>query len=168
MRLSHHSRWQGTKKCKNLMRNGLRLFFGNVVSTVPNQASPDVRTKWFVNWAGSNGRSSSSPAAERRSPQPVHAGVNKGRPATHSPAPSSFADSERSGNTASSSNARASGLTLVPAGIALEHDLYIERAVRASSLPEQPMDPALLKYLSPLGWKHINLKETCPLLAFYI
>ena len=48
---------------------------------------------------------------------------------------------------------RASGLTLVTAAIAL----YIERAIRASSLPEQPADPALLKYLSPLGWEHINL-----------
>ncbi len=40
---------------------------------------------------------------------------------------------------------------------ALWNTVYIERAVRASSLPEQSVDPALLKYLSPLGWEHINL-----------
>ena len=35
--------------------------------------------------------------------------------------------------------------------------VYIERAVRALYLRGQPVDPALLKYLSPLGWEHINL-----------
>ncbi len=50
-----------------------------------------------------------------------------------------------------------SSLTLVTALIALWNTVYIERSVRASSLPDQPVDPVLLKYLSPLGWEHINL-----------
>jgi len=52
---------------------------------------------------------------------------------------------------------RASGLTLVAAAIALWNTVYIERAVRASSLTEQPVGPSLLKHLSPLGWEYINL-----------
>jgi len=52
---------------------------------------------------------------------------------------------------------RASGLTLVTAAIALWNTVYIKRAVQASDLRGQPADPALLKYLSPLGWEHINL-----------
>ncbi len=52
---------------------------------------------------------------------------------------------------------RASGLTLVTAAIALWNTVYIERAVQAFSSDGQTVDPALLKYLSPLGWEHINL-----------
>ncbi len=51
---------------------------------------------------------------------------------------------------------QASGLTLVTAAIALWNTVYIERAVHASELKGKPVDPALLKYLSPLGWEHIN------------
>jgi len=50
-----------------------------------------------------------------------------------------------------------SGLTLVTAAIALWNTVYLEGAVQASDLRGQPIDPALLKYLSPLGWEHINL-----------
>ena len=52
---------------------------------------------------------------------------------------------------------RASGLTLVTAAIALWNTVYIEKAIRALDLRGQPVNPALLKYLSPLGWEHINL-----------
>jgi hypothetical protein len=52
---------------------------------------------------------------------------------------------------------RASGLTLVTAAIALWNTVYIERAVQASEGNGQTADPELLKYLSPLGWEHINL-----------
>ena len=52
---------------------------------------------------------------------------------------------------------RASGLTLVTAAIALWNTVYVERAVHALELKDQPVDPTLLKFLSPLGWEHINL-----------
>ncbi len=51
---------------------------------------------------------------------------------------------------------RASGLTLVTAAIALWNTVYTERSVRASSLTEQPVNPAHLPP-PPLGWEHINL-----------
>jgi TnpA family transposase len=52
---------------------------------------------------------------------------------------------------------RASGLTLVTAAIVLWNTVYIERAVRCFAKSESAPDPELMKYLSPLGWEHINL-----------
>ena len=52
---------------------------------------------------------------------------------------------------------RASGLTLVTAAILLWNTVYIERAIRNSARSGPAPDPELLKYLSPLGWEHINL-----------
>jgi len=52
---------------------------------------------------------------------------------------------------------RASGLTLVTAAIVLWNTVYIERAIDASARNGQVVDAELLKYLSPLGWEHINL-----------
>ena len=88
----------------------------------------------------------------------VHAGLNKGE-ARNALARAVFLCrlGEIRDRSFEQQRYRASGLTLVTAAIALWNTVYIERAVRASSLPEQPADPALLKYLSPLGWEHINL-----------
>ena len=88
----------------------------------------------------------------------VHAGLNKGE-ARNALARAVFLCrlGEIRDRSFEQQRYRASGLTLVTAAIALWNTVYIERAVRASSLPEQPVDPALLKYLSPLGWEHINL-----------
>jgi TnpA family transposase len=52
---------------------------------------------------------------------------------------------------------RASGLNLVTAAIVLWNTAYLERVVRAMQVGKAPADPALLPYLSPLGWEHINL-----------
>jgi TnpA family transposase len=52
---------------------------------------------------------------------------------------------------------RASGLTLVTAAIVLWNTVYIERAIRSSARNAPTPEPELLKYLSPLGWEHINL-----------
>jgi len=52
---------------------------------------------------------------------------------------------------------RASGLNLVTAAIVLWNTVYLERAVQALRGTEPPIDDALLQYLSPLGWEHINL-----------
>jgi hypothetical protein len=48
-------------------------------------------------------------------------------------------------------------LTLVTAAIALWNTVYLERAVQISARNGQALDPELFKYLSPLGWEHINL-----------
>jgi Tn3 transposase DDE domain len=50
---------------------------------------------------------------------------------------------------------RASGLNLVVAAISLWNTVYLERAIFALR-QQQPVDDALLKHLSPLGWEHIN------------
>ena len=52
---------------------------------------------------------------------------------------------------------RASGLNLVTAAIVLWNTVYLERAANALRGHGQTVDNALLQYLSPLGWEHINL-----------
>ena len=52
---------------------------------------------------------------------------------------------------------RASGLNLVTAAIVLWNTVYLERAANALRGHGQAVDDALLQYLSPLGWEHINL-----------
>ena len=48
---------------------------------------------------------------------------------------------------------RASGLNLITAAGVLWNTVYLERATKALD----GHDAALLQYLSPLGWEHINL-----------
>ena len=52
---------------------------------------------------------------------------------------------------------RASGLNLVTAAIVLWNTVYLERAANALRGHGHAVDDALLQYLSPLGWEHINL-----------
>lgn len=52
---------------------------------------------------------------------------------------------------------RASGLNLLTAAIVLWNTVYLQRAVQALRLHGHPVEDALLPYLSPLGWEHINL-----------
>ena len=52
---------------------------------------------------------------------------------------------------------RASGLNLVTAAIVLWNTVYLERAARALQHRDSAWDESLLRYLSPLGWEHINL-----------
>ena len=93
--------------------------------------------------------------AERRR---VHASVNKGE-ACNALARAVFLCrlGEIRDRSFEQQRYRASGLTLVTAAIALWNTVFIEWAVPASELRDQTVDPALLKYLSPLGWEHINL-----------
>ena len=51
---------------------------------------------------------------------------------------------------------RASGLNLLTAAIVLWNTVYLQRAVDTLR-KQEPLDEALLSYLSPLGWEHINL-----------
>ncbi len=52
---------------------------------------------------------------------------------------------------------RASGLNLVTAAIILWNTVYLERAANALRSQGHLKDNAMLQYLSPLGWGHINL-----------
>ena len=52
---------------------------------------------------------------------------------------------------------RASGLNLVTAAIVLWNTVYLERAAHGLRGNGHAVDDALLQYLSPLGWEHINL-----------
>ena len=56
---------------------------------------------------------------------------------------------------------RASGLNLVTAAIVLWNTVYLERATQAMRDTGKPVDDAMLQYLSPLGWEHINLTGDC-------
>lgn len=52
---------------------------------------------------------------------------------------------------------RASGLNLVIAAVILWNTVYLERAILALKEQNIEVDDHLLRYLSPLGWEHINL-----------
>ena len=46
---------------------------------------------------------------------------------------------------------------MVTAAIVLWNTVYLERAANALRGQDKTFDGALLKYLSPLGWEHVNL-----------
>lgn len=52
---------------------------------------------------------------------------------------------------------RASGLNLLTAAIVIWNTVYLERTITTLSSDGRDIDPNLLRFLSPLGWEHINL-----------
>ncbi|MGG5170577.1 Tn3 family transposase [Pseudarthrobacter sp. J1738] len=52
---------------------------------------------------------------------------------------------------------RASGLNLLTAAIVLWNTVYLDRTVSTLASNGGDIDPDLLRFLSPLGWEHINL-----------
>ena len=88
----------------------------------------------------------------------VHAGLNKGE-ARNALARAVFFNrlGEIRDRSFEQQRYRASGLNLVTAAIVLWNTVYLERAVNALRGHDQGVDDALLQYLSPLGWEHINL-----------
>jgi TnpA family transposase len=92
-----------------------------------------------------------NPALRRR----VNAGLNKGE-ARNALARAVFFNrlGEIRDRSFENQRYRASGLNLVVAAVALWNTVYLERAILALR-QQQPVDDALLKHLSPLGWEHI-------------
>ncbi len=88
----------------------------------------------------------------------VHAGLNKGE-ARNALARAVFFDrlGEIRDRSFEQQRYRASGLNLVTAAIVLWNTVYLERAVAALQGHGQTVGHDLLRYLSPLGWEHINL-----------
>jgi hypothetical protein len=86
----------------------------------------------------------------------VHAGLNKGE-ARNALARAVFFNrlGEIRDRSFEQQRYRASGLNLVTAAIVLWNTVYLERA--ATPAWQHAVDDALLQYLSPLGWEHINL-----------
>ena len=84
----------------------------------------------------------------------VHAGLNKGE-ARNALARAVFFNrlGEIRDRSFEQQRYRASGLNLVTAAVVLWNTVYLERATKALN----GRDAALLQYLSPLGWEHINL-----------
>lgn len=56
---------------------------------------------------------------------------------------------------------RASGLNLLTAAIVLWNTVYLDRAITTLNQEGNATDPELLRFLSPLGWEHINLTGDC-------
>lgn len=52
---------------------------------------------------------------------------------------------------------RASGLNLLTAAIVLWNTVYLDRSITTLNKDGNATDPELLRFLSPLGWEHINL-----------
>ncbi len=88
----------------------------------------------------------------------VHAGLNKGE-ARNALARAVFIHrlGEIRDRSFEQQRYRASGLNLVTAAIVLWNTVYLERATQALRDAGNLKDDALLQYLSPLGWEHINL-----------
>jgi TnpA family transposase len=88
----------------------------------------------------------------------VHAGLNKGE-ARNALARAVFFNrlGEIRDRGFEQQRYRASGLNLVTVAIVLWNTVYLERATDALRGHGQGVDTALLQYLSPLGWEHINL-----------
>jgi hypothetical protein len=88
----------------------------------------------------------------------VHAGLNKGE-ARNALARAVFFHrlGEIRDRSFDQQRYRASGLSLVIAAIVLWNTTYLERASRAVLLQTPDLDDQLLRFLSPLGWEHINL-----------
>ena len=88
----------------------------------------------------------------------VHAGLNKGE-ARNALARAVFFNrlGEIRDRSFEQQRYRASGLNLVTAAVVLWNTVYLERAAHALRGNGHALDDALLQYLSPLGWEHINL-----------
>ena len=88
----------------------------------------------------------------------VHAGLNKGE-ARNALARAVFFNrlGEIRDRSFEQQRYRASGLNLVTAAVVLWNTVYLERAAHALRGNGHAVDEALLQYLSPLGWEHINL-----------
>jgi hypothetical protein len=88
----------------------------------------------------------------------VHAGLNKGE-ARNALARAVFFNrlGEIRDRSFEQQRYRASGLNLVTAAVVLWNTVYLERAAQALRGNGHTVDNALLQYLSPLGWEHINL-----------
>ena len=88
----------------------------------------------------------------------VHAGLNKGE-ARNALARAVFFNrlGEIRDRSFEQQRYRASGLNLVTAAIVLWNTVYLERATNALRGHSRAVEDALLQYLSPLGWEHINL-----------
>ena len=88
----------------------------------------------------------------------MHAGLNKGE-ARNALARAVFFNrlGEIRDRSFEQQRYRASGLNLVTAAIVLWNTVYLEQATNALRGHGQSIDAALLQFLSPLGWEHINL-----------
>lgn len=88
----------------------------------------------------------------------VHAGLNKGE-ARNALARAVFFNrlGEIRDRSFEQQRYRASGLNLVTAAIVLWNTVYLERATNAMLANDRAFNHEHLKYLSPLGWEHINL-----------
>ena len=88
----------------------------------------------------------------------VHAGLNKGE-ARNALARAVFFNrlGEIRDHSFEQQRYWASGLNLITAAIVLWNTVYLERAINALRGHAVPVDDALLQFLSPLGWEHINL-----------
>jgi len=82
----------------------------------------------------------------------------RAKPGTPWPGPSSSTGSAKSATGPSNSSATApAGWTSSPAAIVLWNTVYLDRTITTLNSNGSTTDPDLLRFLSPLGWEHINL-----------
>ena len=117
------------------------------IRLTPNDTMGRERTLFILDWL-------QSVELRRR----VHAGLNKGE-ARNALATAVFFNrlGEIRDRGFEQRRYRASGLNLLTAAIVLWNTVYLERAANALRGHGQCVDDAMLQYLSPLGWEHVNL-----------
>jgi hypothetical protein len=125
-----------------------------------SQVSAILKLPWFMAWAIITAIRLSSSAIffAYRGCKGVNAGLNKGE-ARNALARAVFFNrlGEIRDRSFEQQRYRDSGLNLVTAAIVLWNTVYMEPATAALQANGQEVDTALLRYLSPLGWEHINL-----------
>ena len=117
------------------------------IRLTPNDTMGRERTLFILDWL-------QSVELRRR----VHAGLNKGE-ARNALATAVFFNrlGEIQDRGFEQRRYRASGLNLLTAASVLWNTVYLERAANALRGHGQCVDDAMLQYLSPLGWEHVNL-----------
>ena len=117
------------------------------IRLTPNDTMGRERTLFILDWL-------QSVELRRR----VHAGLNKGE-ARNALATAVFFNrlGEIRDRGFEQRRYRASDLNLLTAAIVLWNTVYLERAANALRGHGQCVDDAMLQYLSPLGWEHVNL-----------
>jgi TnpA family transposase len=138
---------QGTVTASLILRKLAAYLRQNGLAVALREVGRIERTLFILTWLQST-------ELRRR----VHAGLNKGE-ARNALARAVFFHrlGEIRDRSFDQQRYRASGLSLVIAAIVLWNTTYLERASRAVLLQTPDLDDQLLRFLSPLGWEHINL-----------
>lgn len=137
----------GTATASLMMRKLSAYPRQNGLATALRELGRQERTLFLLDWL-------QDPSLRRK----VTAGLNKGE-ARNTLARAVFFNrlGEIRDRSFEQQRYRASGLNLLTAAIVLWNTVYLDRTITNLNSDGPTTDPDLLRFLSPLGWEHINL-----------